>query len=86
MSDRTQAMAFTRTVNYECDCRRGQGNISVVPIYWYPFISTSYFLFHLPAWKARIARSLMMSHNAKKENPIKRPREPPKSDTRESNW
>ena len=42
MSDRTQAMAFTRTVDYEYDCRRGQGNLSVAPIYFNQLLSVSF--------------------------------------------
>ena len=42
MSDRTQAMAFTRTVDYKYDCRRGQGNLSVAPIYFNQLLSVSF--------------------------------------------
>ena len=35
------------------------------------------------AWLTRVRRSTAASHRVKKEKPMKRPREPPKSDTRE---
>ena len=42
MADRTQAMAFTRTADYEYDCRRGQGNLSVALIYFNQLLSVSF--------------------------------------------
>ena len=39
---RKQAMASTRTADYEYECRRGEGNSSVAPIYFNQLFSVSF--------------------------------------------